>query len=109
MPHFPDPVLDQGGPPAQAIPAHGATGDASPQKLRDQPQRGTQQSGDDHAASPSPPAGHPEVADTADSRPPRLSELEAGMSSPRGPGVSISLSTELRLRFLVLGVSPTSM
>ncbi|GMF61395.1 unnamed protein product [Phytophthora fragariaefolia] len=60
----PKPVLDQGGPPAQAIPAHGAVGDASPRELRDQPQRGTRQSEGDHAASPSPPAGHPEVADS---------------------------------------------
>ncbi|GMF46169.1 unnamed protein product [Phytophthora fragariaefolia] len=60
----PDPVLDQGGPSAQASPAHGAAGDTSPRDLRDQPQRGTRQSGDDHAASPSPPAGHPEVVDS---------------------------------------------
>ncbi|GMF40016.1 unnamed protein product [Phytophthora fragariaefolia] len=60
----PDPVLDQGGPPVQASPAHGAAGDASPHELRDQPQRGAQQSEDDHAASPSSPAGHPEVADS---------------------------------------------
>ncbi|GMF18915.1 unnamed protein product [Phytophthora fragariaefolia] len=62
--HSPYPVLDQGGPPAQASPAHGAAGDASPRELRDQPQRGTRRSEDDHAASPSPPAGHPEVADS---------------------------------------------
>ncbi|GMF33557.1 unnamed protein product [Phytophthora fragariaefolia] len=60
----PDPALDQGGPPAQAIPAHGAAGDASPRELRDQRQRMTRQSGDAHAASPSQPAGHPEVADS---------------------------------------------
>ncbi|GMF42268.1 unnamed protein product [Phytophthora fragariaefolia] len=33
--NLPDPVLDQGGPPAQASPAHGAAGDASPRELRD--------------------------------------------------------------------------
>ncbi|GMF25328.1 unnamed protein product [Phytophthora fragariaefolia] len=60
----PDPVLDQGGPPAQATPAHGAAGGASPRELRDQLQRGTRQSQGAHAASPSPPAGHPEVADS---------------------------------------------
>ncbi|GMF50665.1 unnamed protein product [Phytophthora fragariaefolia] len=60
----PEPVLDQGGQPAQATPAHGAAGDASPRELLDQPQRGTRQSEDAHAASPSPPAGHPEVADS---------------------------------------------
>ncbi|GMF62398.1 unnamed protein product [Phytophthora fragariaefolia] len=79
----PDPVLDQGGQPAQATPAHGAAGEASPRELLDQPQRGTRQSEDAQAASPSPPAGHPEVAD---SRPPRLSELETGRASPRGSG-----------------------
>ncbi|GMF44421.1 unnamed protein product [Phytophthora fragariaefolia] len=31
----PDPVLDQGGQPAQANPAHGAAGDASPRELLD--------------------------------------------------------------------------
>ncbi|GMF60055.1 unnamed protein product [Phytophthora fragariaefolia] len=60
----PDPVLDQGGQPAQATPAHGAADDVSPQGHRDQPQRGTRQSEVAHAASPSPPAGHPEVADS---------------------------------------------
>ncbi|GMF42910.1 unnamed protein product [Phytophthora fragariaefolia] len=60
----PDPVLDQGGPPAQVSPANSAAGDASPRELRDQPQRRARQSGDDHAASPSPPAGHPDVADS---------------------------------------------
>ncbi|GMF18263.1 unnamed protein product [Phytophthora fragariaefolia] len=60
----PDPVLDLGGQPDQATPAHGAAGDASPRELLDQPQRGTRQSEDAHTASPSPPAGHPEVADS---------------------------------------------
>ncbi|GMF50580.1 unnamed protein product [Phytophthora fragariaefolia] len=60
----PDPVLGQGGQPAQVTPAHGAAGDASPRELLDQPLRGTRQSEDAHAASPSPPAGHPEVADS---------------------------------------------
>ncbi|GMF38579.1 unnamed protein product [Phytophthora fragariaefolia] len=60
----PDPVHDQGDPPAQASPAQGAAGDASPRELRDQPQRGARQSADDPAASPSPPAGYPEVADS---------------------------------------------
>ncbi|GMF48441.1 unnamed protein product [Phytophthora fragariaefolia] len=60
----PDPVLDHRGPPAQAIPAHGAAGDASPRELLDQPQRGTRQSEDAHAASLSPPTGHPAVADS---------------------------------------------
>ncbi|GMF25516.1 unnamed protein product [Phytophthora fragariaefolia] len=60
----PDPVLDQGGPPVPASPALGAAGNASPRELRDQPQRGTRQSEDDHAASPSPPARHPEGADS---------------------------------------------
>ncbi|GMF59202.1 unnamed protein product [Phytophthora fragariaefolia] len=60
----PDPVLGQGGQPAQATPAHGAAGDASPRELFDQPQRGTRQSEDAHAASPSPPGGHPEVTDS---------------------------------------------
>ncbi|GMF47109.1 unnamed protein product [Phytophthora fragariaefolia] len=55
----PDPVLDQGGQPAQATPAHGAAGNASPRELLDQPQRGTRQSEDARTASPSPPAGHP--------------------------------------------------
>ncbi|GMF31590.1 unnamed protein product [Phytophthora fragariaefolia] len=57
-------ICDQGGPPAQASPARGAADDVSPQGHRDQPQRGTQRSEDDHVASPSPPAGHPEVADS---------------------------------------------
>ncbi|GMF33060.1 unnamed protein product [Phytophthora fragariaefolia] len=59
-----DRVLDQGGQPAEANPAHGATGDASPRELLDRPQRGTRQSEDAHAATPSPPARHPEVADS---------------------------------------------
>ncbi|GMF49000.1 unnamed protein product [Phytophthora fragariaefolia] len=58
----PDPVRDQGGPSAQASSAHGAADDVSPQGHRDQPQRGTRRSEDDHVASPNPPAGHPEVA-----------------------------------------------
>ncbi|GMF49667.1 unnamed protein product [Phytophthora fragariaefolia] len=59
----PGPVLDQGGQSAQATAPHGAAGDASPRELLDQPLRGTRQSEDAHAASPSPPAGYPEVAD----------------------------------------------
>ncbi|GMF29871.1 unnamed protein product [Phytophthora fragariaefolia] len=60
----PNQVLDQGGPLAQARPVHGAADDISPQGHRDQPQRGTRRSEDGHVASPSPPAGHPEVADS---------------------------------------------
>ncbi|GMF35737.1 unnamed protein product [Phytophthora fragariaefolia] len=59
----PDP-LDQGGPPVQANPAHGAAGDVSPQEHREQPQRGTRRSEDDHVVSPSPPAGNLEAVDS---------------------------------------------
>ncbi|GMF35785.1 unnamed protein product [Phytophthora fragariaefolia] len=60
----PDLVRDQGGLPARANPAHGTADDVSPQGHRDQPQRGTRRPEDDHAAAPSPPTGHPEVADS---------------------------------------------
>ncbi|GMF61249.1 unnamed protein product [Phytophthora fragariaefolia] len=60
---LPDPARDQGGTPAQSSPAHGAA-DVSPRGHRDQHRRGTRRSEDDHVTSPSPPAGHPEVADS---------------------------------------------
>ncbi|GMF28540.1 unnamed protein product [Phytophthora fragariaefolia] len=59
-----DPVLDQDGPPVQASPAHGAAGDVSPREYRDQPQRVTRRSEDDHVTSPSPPARYPEAVDS---------------------------------------------
>ncbi|GMF43471.1 unnamed protein product [Phytophthora fragariaefolia] len=114
--NLPDPVFDQCGPPAQASPAHGAAGNVSPQEHRDQPQRGARRSEDDHVASPSPPGGHPEAADSFP-RPPavhpdprNLKQAGRHHAAPASDGsVSIGISTERLLRFLVLEVSPTSM
>ncbi|GMG15769.1 unnamed protein product [Phytophthora fragariaefolia] len=46
----PDPVRDQGDPPAQTSSAHGAADYVSPQGYLDQPRRGTRRSEDDCVA-----------------------------------------------------------
>ncbi|GMF51454.1 unnamed protein product [Phytophthora fragariaefolia] len=112
----PDPVLDQGGPPAQASPAHDTAGDASPRELRDQPQRGTRRIEDDHAASPSPLAGHPEVADSFPrpiaGNPDSRSLRQAGHHHAVPASDAESLDQPLHRApppLLGTGVSPTSM
>ncbi|GMF25309.1 unnamed protein product [Phytophthora fragariaefolia] len=106
----PDLVRDQGGPPARASPAHGAADDVGPQGHRDQPQRGTRRSEDDHAASPRPPAGHPEVADSF----PRPTAGHPDFRSLRQAGhhhaIPVSDAERLDQPLLVVGgVPPTSM
>ncbi|GMF19441.1 unnamed protein product [Phytophthora fragariaefolia] len=111
-----DPVLDQGGPPVQASPAHGAAGDVSPQEHRDHPQRGTQRSEDDHVASPSPPAGHPEAVDSFPR--PTVVHLDPRNLMQAGPHHAVPARDAERIDrplhqapppLLGTGVSPTSM